>query len=236
LASNAVSPNPMNEATQAPKPQAASLQTLTIRDCSFAFRAFFERPRSLESVHLSQMAEAFLDTFREYNVSAADVILEKGDGLFGYSLKAYLFNRLLSINVGAIAVEGTFLRLLAVADRRLAAECIKKLIELFRPVLSQYCSFEAAVHADFNSRTERENFFRDKAQGGLDFGGILAYKKLEDQQVIRIEIDQSYTFENGAFIDFRTMAITLEQLLSSDPIWSRFFKLIEGFYLTLNDV
>jgi hypothetical protein len=43
------------------------------------------------------MADSFLDTFREYNLRPADVILEKGDGLFGYSLKAYLFNRLLSI-------------------------------------------------------------------------------------------------------------------------------------------
>jgi hypothetical protein len=182
------------------------------------------------------MADSFLDSFREYNLTPADIILERGDGLFGYSLKAYLFNRLLSINVGAIAVEGAFLRLLAIADRRLAAECIKKLIELFRPVLSQYCFFEAAIHADFNTGKERENFFRNKAQGGLDFGGILAYKKPDDQQVIRIEIDESYTFQNGAFIDFRTMGMTLEQLLSSDPIWGRFFKLIEGFHLSLNDV
>jgi hypothetical protein len=226
----------MNETSEIAKSKASSVETLKIRECSFSFRGFFERPRSLESIHTNQMADAFLDTFREYNLSAADVALEKGDGLFGYSFKAHLFNRLLSINVGAIAVEGTFLRLLAVADRRLAAECIKKLIELFRPALSQYCSFEAAIHADFNSAKEREDFFSHNARGGLELGGILAYKKLDNQQVIRMEIDQSWTFQNGAFIDFRTMGMRLDELLSSDPIWRRFFELIEGFHLRLDDV
>jgi hypothetical protein len=226
----------MKETSEVAKSTASSLETLKIRECSFSFRAFFDRPRSLESIHINQLADAVLDTFREYNVSAADILLEKGDGLFGYSFKTHLLNRLLSINVGAVAVEGTFLRLLTLADRRLAAECIKKLIELFRPALSKYCFFEAAIHADFNSAKEREAFFSNHAQGGLELGGILAYKKLDNQRVLRIEIDQSWTFENGAFIDLRTMGTTLEELLSSDPIWRRFFELLEGFHLRLDDV
>ena len=226
----------MNETQDLAKSEASSIETLKIRECSFWFRAFFDRPRSLESIHTNQIADAFLDTFREYNLSAADIVLERGDCLFGYSLKAHLFNRLLSINVGAVAVEGTFLRLLAVADRRLAAECIKKLVEVFRGELSQYCFFEVALHAEFNSAKQRTDFFLLNADGGLELGGILAYKRLDDQQLIRVEIDQSYIFENGAFIDLRAATMTLEELLSSDPIWHRFFELIEGFDLRLDDV
>ncbi len=226
----------MNETAELAKSETSCLETLKIRECTFSFRGFFDRPRSLESIRTNQIADAFLDTFREYNLSAADILLEKGDSLFGYSLKAHLFNRLLFINVGAIAVEGTFNRLLGAADRRLAAECIKKLAEVFREGLSQYCFFEAALHADFDSAKKRGDFFSLNADGGLELGGILAYKKLDNQQLIRVEIDQSFTFENGVFIDFRTMGMRLDALLSSDPIWGRFFQLIEGFDLRLDDV
>ena len=226
----------MNKTSEATTSKASSLETLKIRDCSFSFRAFFDHPRSLESIRATEMAEMFLDAFREYNLSATDVVLEKGDGLFGYSFRAQLFNRLISINVGALAVEGSFSRLLQAVDRRLAAECIKKLTTIFREVLSQYCFFEVALHADFDSAKKREDFLSLNADGGLELGGILAYKKLDNEQLIRVEIDQSYTFENGVFIDFRTMAMRLDALLSSDPIWRTFFQLIEGFDLRLDDV
>lgn len=226
----------MSETGELAESKLSSLQALQIRECSFSFRGFFDRPRPLESIHTTQLAEAFLDTFREYNLSAADIVLEKGDSLFGYSLKAHLYNRLVSINVGAIAVEASFLRLVAIADRRIAAECIKKLIDLFGPLLSQYCFFEAAIHADFSSAKDREDFFSHHADGGLELGGILAYKKMDKEHLIRLEIDQSYTYPNGAFIDLRTMGMTLQAFLSSDPIWRRFFDLIEPFHVRLNDV
>jgi hypothetical protein len=57
-----------------------------------------------------------------------------------------------------------------------------------------------------------------------------------DKELIRLEIDQSYTYANGAFIDFRTMGMTLQDFLSSDPIWRRFFELTERFHLRLDDV
>ena len=226
----------MNEKPAAPpKPAAFSLEILKIRECTFSFRSFFGKPRSLASIQIPEIANAFLDTFREYNLSAADIVLEKGDGLFGYSLKAHLFNRLLSINVSAIAVESTFGRLLGAADRRLAADCIKKLVALFRDGLSEYCFFEAALHADFESSNEKDEFFSLNAEGGLDLGGVLAYKKLGEEQLIRVEIDQSWTLPNGAFIDFRAIGMKLEQFLSFDPIWGKFFELTEGFDLQLED-
>jgi hypothetical protein len=216
--------------------QAPSVETLKIRECSFSFRAFFERPRPLSSVNTTELADAFLETFRDQNLSAADITLEKGDSLFGYSFKAHLYTRLVSITLGAIAVEGAFLRLLAIADRRIAAECIKRLVELFRPELSQSCFFEAAIHADFSSLKAREEFFSRNAHAGLEVGGLLGYKKLGNQQLIRVQIDQSFTYGDGAFILFSTVGMTLETFLSSDPIWRRYFELIERFGLRLEDV
>jgi len=226
----------MNQTSEVAKTQVSSLETLKIRDCGFSFRGSFDGPRSLESLHATEVANAFLETFREQNLSAADVILDKGDSLFGYSLKAYLYGRLVSINLGAIAVEGSFLRLLSAADRHIAAECIKKVIELFKPALSPVCFFEAAIHADFRSAKAREEFFSRHAGAGLDLGGVLGYKKVEDQEFIRVSIDQSYTYANGAFIHLSTLGMRLERFLSSDPIWHRFFELTERFALRLDDV
>ena len=81
------------------------------------------------------------------------------------------------MNVGAMVVEGTFLRLLTAADRHIAGECIEKLIELFRPALLQVCLFEAVIHADFSSAKAREEFFSRHANAGLELGGILGYKE-----------------------------------------------------------
>jgi len=226
----------MTETSQVRKSRPSALETLSIRECSFSFRAFFDRPRTLQSVQTTELADAFLDTFHEQNLSAADITLDKGDSLFGYSIKAQLYSRLVSINVDAIAVEGAFLRLLTAADRGIAAECIKKLIELFRPALSQNCFFEAAIHADFGSTKAREEYFSHHADAGLELGGVLGYKRIQNQQLIRVQIDQSYTYENGAFVHFSTVGMTVEAFLSSDPIWRRFFQLTERFALKLDDV
>lgn len=219
----------------ASKPDASAIAALAIRDCAFLFQGSFAQPRPLPSIDLKSLTDKFLSTFQEYNLTATDISFDRGDSLFGYSLKAGLFNGLVSFNVRALSIEGTFNRMLRAADRRLAADCIKKLVEIFREGLSEFCYFEIALHADFNSPKERLDFFSRKAQGGLAIVGILGYRQLDDQQRIRLEIDQSYTFPDGAFIGCRTIGMKLATLLSFDPIWGTFFSLTEAFDLQLQD-
>jgi len=226
----------MSETSQVANSPSSSPETLTIRDCGFSFRASFDRPLTLQSVNTTELTNAFLDTFREQNLSAADITLEKGDSLFGYSIKAHLYSRLITINVSGIGIESTLLRLLTAADRGIGAECIKKTIELFGGALSPNCLFEASVHADFGSSEARHAFFSGHAEGGLELGGVLGYKRIQNEQLIRVQIDQSYAYENGAFIYFTTLGMTVETLLSSDPIWRRYFELTENFALKLKDV
>jgi len=226
----------MTDIIHAPsKPDASAIAPLAVRDCGFLFQGAFAQPRPLSSIDLKQITDKFLSTFQEYNLTATDISLDRGDSLFGYSLKAQLFNGLVSFNLGAISIEGKFTRLLRAADRRLAADCIKKLVEIFREGLSEFCYFEIVLHADFSSSKERVDFFSRKAQGGLDIVGILGYRQLDDQQTIRLEIDQSYTFPDGAFIAWKTIGMKLTTLLSSEPIWATFFSLIEVFNLQLKD-
>lgn len=216
--------------------QKVSFSKLTIRECSFSFRVFFNAPRSLPALDLKTLTETLLSSFREYNLTAADISLDRGDGLFGYSVKAQLFNGLLAIIFNATAINGTFTRLVRAADRELAASCIKKLVEMFGDGLTEFCFFEIAVHADFPSNADRNGFFARKADGGLDLCGVLGYKQLEDpQQSIRVEVDQSWSYPDGAFFNWRTIGMKLPVLLSFEPIWAEFFSTLEWFSLELQD-
>ena len=67
----------MKQTSEAAKSQTSSLETLKIRECGFSFRGSFDKPRSLEVVNTTGLADAFLQTFREHNVSAADIVLER---------------------------------------------------------------------------------------------------------------------------------------------------------------
>jgi hypothetical protein len=220
----------------ADSPPARKVQSLAIRECSFAFRVSFAAPRSFETVSFKDLTDVLLAEFREYNLTAADISLDRGDGLFGYSLKTQLFNGLISFVITATAVDSTFTRLLRVADRQLAAACIKKLIEIFGDKLSGFCFFEIALHADFQSQTVRNEFFSRKVGEGLQLWGMLGYKQLDDpQQTIRLEVDQSWTYPDGAFFNWRTIGMKLPMLLSFDPIWNNFFSILKPFGLQLQD-
>lgn len=209
---------------------------LTIRECSFSFRVVFNAPRSLSALDLKTLTDTLLLSFREYNLTAADISLDRGDGLFSYSVKAQLFNGLMSIIFSATAIDATFTRLLRVADRQLAGACIKKLVEVSGEGLSEFCFLEIALHADFQSKAERDDFFSRKVDGGLELWGVLGYRQLDDpQQKIRVEVDQSWTYPDGAFLDWRTIGMKLPVLLSFDPIWSKFFSLLEPLGLQLQD-
>lgn len=217
-------------------PPSRKVHALAIRECSFAFRAAFAAPRSFETVSFKDLTDALLAKFREYNLTATDISLDRGDGLFGYSLKTQLFNGLISFVISATAVDSNFTRLLRNADRQLAAACINKLIEIFSDKLSEFCFFEIALHADFPSAAVRNEFFSRKADEGLQLWGMLGYKQLDDpQQTIRLEVDQSWTYPDGAFFDWRTIGMKLPMLLSFDPIWSNFFSILKPLGLQLQD-
>jgi hypothetical protein len=214
----------------------SQVEKLAIRECSFSFRTMFAEPRPLETVNLKKLTDTLLVSFREYNLNASDITMDRGDYLFGYSIKAQLFGGLISFVIGATGVDGNFSRLVGVADRQLAAAGIRKLIEAFGDGLSEFCFMEIALHADFQSADRRKAFFSRKVQEGLEEWGLLGYKHLDDpQQKIRVEVDQSWTYPGGAFFDWRTIGLKRATLLSFDPIWGKFFALLEPFDLELQD-
>jgi len=98
---------------------------LSILDCSATFRGVYTNPQLLQSINLEKLTKSVLNEFRTYNIAPTDITLENGDGLFSYSIKAHLFNRLITFTSTAVNLEASFARLIRGSDRKIGADCLR---------------------------------------------------------------------------------------------------------------
>ena len=209
---------------------------LSILDCSATFRGIYTSPQLLHSINFEKLTEAVLNEFRTYNIAPTDITLENGDGLFNYSIKAHLFNRLITFTSTAVNLEASFARLIRGSDRTIGADCLRKIVGLGRDYLTENCYFEIGLHAGFASEASRDAFFMQDNQSHLQLVGTLGYKKLPDSdQMVRLQVDQSWVFPSAAYITWTTIGMTLTQLLKPESIWTSFFQMLEPLQLQLTD-
>lgn len=207
---------------------------LTVRDGWASFRGVYAAPQLLESVNFETLTGTLLKEFSAYNITPTNITLERGDGLFGYSIKAQLFNHLVNFTSTAVNLEASFTRLIRATDRDIAADCLHKLFNMAHAYLADTCIFELGLHAAFDSQKTRDAFFTRDNPAGLAFVGTLGYKKLlNPEQMIRIQIDQSWVFPEAAYITWTTIGMKFAQLL--DSMWTPFFGLLEPLGLKLTD-
>ena len=215
-------------------PNTATL--LTVRDGWASFNGYYAAPRLLQSVNLETLTSTVINEFRPYHITPTDITLDRGDGLFGYSIKAHLFNHLINFTSTALNLEATFTRLIRATDRKITADCLHKLVNLAHDYLSDNCVFNLGLHTAFDSQKTRDAFFTRENTADLAFVGTLGYKKLPNsEQMIRIQIDQSWLFPEAAYITWTTIGVKIAQLLEPDPLWTPFFATLEPFGLQLTD-
>jgi len=209
---------------------------LSILDCSATFRGVYTNPQLLQSINLEKLTKSVLNEFRTYNIAPTDITLENGDGLFSYSIKAHLFNRLITFTSTAVNLEASFARLIRGSDRKIGADCLRKIVAIGRDYLTDNCYFEIGVHAAFASETSRDAFFMQDNESHLQLVGTLGYRKLADSdQMVRLQVDQSWVFPNAAYITWTTIGMKLTQLLEPETIWTPFFQMLEPLRLKLTD-
>lgn len=187
-----------------------------------------------QHAEIQRVSEAILQQFA---VDPSAISLDRGDGLFQYALRAALFNRLMSITVSAQTLEANFTSVISAADRAVAFAYLKKLVAVFGEDLGPTCFVEIGVHAAFSSKEERDKFFSAKASAGLESAGVLGYKQFGgSEQLIRLEIDQSWVYSDAAFIVWRTIGMQLAALMEYvDNLWKTLFAFIAPFDLELKD-
>jgi hypothetical protein len=200
------------------------------------FRGFYAHAQLLQTINLPQLTEAMLTEFEAYNIVPTNITLDNGDGLFGYSIKAHLFNRLINFTSTATNLEASFARLIRTSDRKIAEACLRKVIGIAHDYLTENCFFEIGLHASFDSQKSRDAFFTPAAKSDLEFVGTLGYKKLQgSDQMIRFQVDQSWIFPDAAYITWTTVGMNIAKLLESEPLWTPFFQMLEPLGLTLKD-
>src|SRR5438046_4796888 len=101
----------MTVVTEAKSVAAPDMTVLVIRDCTFFLRGFFIPPRPFASLDLLDLPNRLLEQFKDFNLTAGDVSLDRGDSLFGYSLKTQLFNRFVSFVIASGTLDATCTRL-----------------------------------------------------------------------------------------------------------------------------
>jgi hypothetical protein len=209
---------------------------LSILDCYATFRGIYKNPQLLQLINFEKLTEAILNEFRTYNIAPTDITLERGDGLFGYSIKAHLLNRLITFTSTAVNLEASFARLIRGSDRTIGADCLRKIVGIGRDYLTENCYFEIGLHARFASDKSRDAFFMQDNQSHLQLVGTLGYKKLPDSdQMVRLQVDQSWVFPSAAYITWSTIGMKLTQLLEPEPIWTPFFQMLEPLQLQVTD-
>jgi hypothetical protein len=211
-------------------------RVLTVRDGWASFRGLYAAPQLLESVNFETLTGTLLKEFSSYNITPTNITLERGDGLFGYSVKAHLFNQLINFTSTAVNLDASFRRLIRATDREIAADCLRKLISMAHAYLADACVFELGLHAAFDSQKTRDTFFTRENSADLAFVGTLGYKKLPNpEQMIRIQIDQSWVFSEAAYITWTTIGMKFAQLLETGSMWTPFFVMLEPLGLKLTD-
>ncbi len=209
---------------------------LTIRDGWATFKGYYSAAQLLQSVDFATLTGTVLKEFSPYHITPSNITLERGDGLFGYSIRTHLFNHLINFTSTAVNLEASFRNLIRATDREIAADCLHKLINIGRDYLSDICVFDFGLHAAFDSQRTRDAYFTRENPAGLAFVGTLGYKKLPNpEQMIRIQIDQSFVFPEGAYITWTTLGMKITQLLEPDSIWTPFFAMLEPLGLQLTD-
>ena len=196
----------------------------------------YAAPQLLQSVDFETLTGTFLKEFSPYNITPTNITLERGDGLFGYSIKAHLFNHLVNFTSTAVNLEASFTRLIRATDRAIVADCLHKLINIAREYLCDICVFDLGLHAAFDSQKTRDAYLTRANPAGLAFVGTLGYKTLANpEQMIRFQIDQSCVFPEAAYITWTTIGMKVAQLLEPDSIWTPFFAMLEPVGLKLSD-
>jgi hypothetical protein len=210
---------------------------LTIRDCSLAFKGFYSPACIFERSRIERLATSMLERFSANNLQPTDLTLDTGDELYRYLLRVTLFNRLTTFAISAQTAEANFTRLLSQADRALAANCLDTMVNVSKDGLSDHCYVEANVHASFTSPAEREEFFSRRVTDGIDMAGILGYKSIGNpDQLVRIEIDQSWVYPDAAYLVWKTIGMPLARVVESPlQLWDIMFDVTQPLGLEFLD-
>jgi len=210
------------------------MRTARILDCTVFFQSIFPKAFPFSAQDFDSLALRLLEAFAPDGLSPADFTLVRGDELFSYSLKVRLFNDLISFTVDATRVEASFKNIRRNGDREIVLRCLTKFTQALDYLNITTCFLGVTAHAALDSPETRDQYLQGfgRPDAGFAMGGGLIYKTENELcKLLRLEVDQSYTFPEAVFIDWRASGFIVSQLFAKSGIWEHLFQLAEIFDL-----
>ena len=213
---------------------ATPMLTLRIRDCSIFFQSFFAKPVPFSTQRFEELSLQLLEAFASYNLRPSDISLDRGDGLFSYTLKVSLFSNLVSFMVDASHLEASFRNTNRESDREIVTICLKNILSVLGHLGIEIGSLNVVAHVACESEQLRNDYLKGFGRPGFTMGGALGYKTDTDYcKSVRLEVDQSYLFPDSLFINWQVSDLTNSYLLSEPHVWRKLFQIAEGFDLNV---
>jgi hypothetical protein len=210
------------------------MRTAKILDCTVYFQSFFPKAIPFSTQGFEALALRLLEAFASDGLNPADFTLNKGDELFSYSLKVRLFNDLLFFMLDATHVEISFKNIRRSSDREIVLRCLDNFTQALDHLDIKTAFLNVKAHTALGSTEIRDQYLQGfgRPEAGFTMGGGLLYKTENDFcKLLRLEVDQSYTFSDAVFIDWRASDFVTSQLFAKPDIWEHLFRLAEIFDL-----
>ena len=209
--------------------------SLEVKECTLSFKcALFAR--SLHGANLSEFATGLMKELEKFNVKPEDFSLEESDSLFGYALKAALFNGFATIDVSPSSVEVRFKGLTGTYDFNIAAFVFGAAMTNLSDRSNGKCYVTWMGHATFTEPDVSDGFLGSLAPPNWSFGGRTAIcmgaeaSKLE-LEFAKLSLEKSYTYPNGAFLTLEMAGFSSKAASDGEFLWVKIAETFHGFGL-----
>jgi hypothetical protein len=212
------------------------MRTARILECTVDFQSVFPKAYPFSAHGFDALALRLLEAFASEGLNPGDFTLSRGDGLFSYSLKLRLFNDLISFTVDATHVKASFKNIRRNGDREIVLRCLGKFTQALEYLEIKTCLLDVSAHVALDSPEIRDLYLQGfgRPEAGFAMGGGLIYKTENDYcKIVRLEVDQSYTFSEAVFITWRVGELAIPQPFAKSDIWEHLFRLTEIFDLQI---
>lgn len=209
--------------------------SLEVKECTLSLKCALS-VRSLHDASLSEFATGLMKELEKFNVKPEDFSVEESDRLFGYVLKAGLFNGFATIDLSPSSMEVRFKGLTGTYDFNIAAHVFGAALSSLLDRGNGKCYVIWMGHAAFTEPDVSDGFFGNMAPPNWSFGGRTAIctgaeaSKLE-LEFAKLSLEKSYSYPNGAFLTLEMAGFSSKAASDGEFLWVRIADTFHEFGL-----
>jgi hypothetical protein len=206
------------------------------QNLSVTLEAFFHKPAPYDSGRFKSIAESALEKYGEFGLRCGQVWQRQGDQLFDYELSFTLFNGQGQFRLSAERFSLNFQNARGERDVQIILECMVRAAQCVGASDSCKLNLQAASHAIFDNEGQCAAFFAnfaDASRGIIDGGRIIFVREEGWMSPVRLSVERSVAFKEGAFLALSTERTSVANLETFRQIADTFGKALDRLELEL---